>query len=601
MCPQFLQSIRSRLPWLDRLSSETISAGRVIALTGVTLTAVILGARYLGLLQGMELAAYDQLVRLQPDEGEDDRLLVVGITEADLQQLQQWPVSDRIIAQALAKLSAQQPRVIGLDVMRDIPLEPGRAELLQQFQQLDNMVAVCKASSADEPGTPPPPNLPDDRVGFSDLVVDPGGILRRSLLALTPTASLIGGQSSHPCNAPGIIQSLGLQLALRYLQGEGIEGRVDQANVIWLGDTPLRPLTSRLGGYQSVDASGYQVMLRYRSEERAVRQVSLNDLLEGRVPPEWVRDRIVLIGYTTSQAKDEFYTPYSASRSDRQKMSGVMVHAQSVSQLLGVALDRRSLMWAWGGGWEAIWVLGWALAGSAIGWSLRHPLRLGAALGLSVAAVYGVSYGLLLIGGWIPLMPGAIAVVMGAVGVVLVDRFNRSAYGQNVYRQVKTLLKIDIEIDHKKLQKQVEEITETDYFKELRATVKELRNPKSGSPDPSPPTPAQSGRSPSAPKSNVHSNAHSADSSVDADPTGPDAVDYFNPLKINLPQPKADTLANTSANTSADTLGDSSADSSADASAKGGGDDGELDYFAQLKRESKQLKDANKPPNSPES
>ncbi|HEY9646368.1 MAG TPA: CHASE2 domain-containing protein [Chroococcidiopsis sp.] len=585
MCPQFLQSIRSRLPWLDRLSSETVSAGRVIALTGVTLTAVILGARYLGLLQGMELAAYDQLVRLQPDEGEDDRLLVVGITEADLQQLQQWPVSDRIIAQALAKLSAQQPRVIGLDVMRDIPIEPGRDELLQQFQQLNNLVAVCKASSTDEPGTPPPPNLPDDRIGFSDLVVDQGGILRRSLLVLTPPASLVSGQSSHPCNSPGIIQSLGLQLALRYLQGEGIEGRVDQNNVIWLGDTPLQPLPPRLGGYQSVDASGYQVMLRYRSEERAVRQVSLNDLLQGRVPSEWVSDRIVLIGYTTSQAKDEFYTPYSASRSDRQNMSGVVVHAQAVSQLLSVALDGRSLIWAWGAGWEALWVMGWALVGSAIGWSLRHPLRLGAALGLSVVAIYGVSYGLFLIGGWIPLMPGAIAVVMGAVGVVLVDRFNRSEYGQNVYRQVKTFLKINIDIDHDKLQKQVSEITETDYFKELSATVKELRNQKSGLTTPSRPAAGESERSPSAPKSNVHPNVHpdkhpdrqATDSSIDADPSGADAADYFNPSNASAPPPTANAQSETES------------------------DDSELDYFAQLKRESKRLKDAQKPPDSPAS
>jgi hypothetical protein len=64
---------------------------------------------------------------------------------------------------------------------------------------------------------------------------------------------------------------------------------------------------------------------------------------------------------------------------------------------------------------------------------------------------------------------------MTAVGVVLLDRFNNSAYGQTVYRKVKTFFKLDIEIDEENLQKQVSEITETDYFRDLQDSVKSLR------------------------------------------------------------------------------------------------------------------------------
>jgi adenylate cyclase len=38
----------------------------------------------------------------------------------------------------------------------------------------------------------------------------------------------------------------------------------------------------------------------------------MTDVLENRVPPSLVRDRIVLIGSVAPSLKDLFYTPYSS-------------------------------------------------------------------------------------------------------------------------------------------------------------------------------------------------------------------------------------------------------------------------------------------------
>jgi hypothetical protein len=197
--------------------------------------------------------------------------------------------------------------------------------------------------------------------------------------------------------------------------------------------------------------------------------------LAGEVPPEQIRDRIVLIGATTPEAKDEFYTPFSGGLRDDQKMPGVIVHAQSVSQILSAVLDDRPLLWSWPTWGEALWIIGWGLSGTIFAWYVRRPLRYAIGAVMLVGGLYGICYVIFLQGGWIPLVPPALALILASGGVVLLDRFNKSDYGQAVYKQMKTLLRLDIEIDKTKVGEQVAEITDTDYFNQLQAQAKELR------------------------------------------------------------------------------------------------------------------------------
>jgi CHASE2 domain-containing sensor protein len=70
-------------------------------------------------------------------------LLLVTITEADIKAQKRWPLSDLTIATALQTLQRQQPSVIGLDLYRDMPQEPGTAALAKQLQQ-SNVIAITK-------------------------------------------------------------------------------------------------------------------------------------------------------------------------------------------------------------------------------------------------------------------------------------------------------------------------------------------------------------------------------------------------------------------------------------------------------------------------
>jgi CHASE2 domain-containing sensor protein len=92
----------------------------------------------------MELMALDQMFRLRPVESADPRIVLVTIDESDIKQLGQWPMSDAVLARVITSLKQQQPKVIGLDIFRDLPVEPGHQALLNVFTTTPNLIGVEK-------------------------------------------------------------------------------------------------------------------------------------------------------------------------------------------------------------------------------------------------------------------------------------------------------------------------------------------------------------------------------------------------------------------------------------------------------------------------
>ncbi|MBE9018853.1 CHASE2 domain-containing protein, partial [Chroococcidiopsidales cyanobacterium LEGE 13417] len=89
-----------------------------ILVASAAVCGLVIGVRHLGRLEGLELNYFDRFVQLHPDEGSDPRLLVVAVTQDDIQALDRWPASDRTIDQLLQKLKQYRPRIIGLDIYR---------------------------------------------------------------------------------------------------------------------------------------------------------------------------------------------------------------------------------------------------------------------------------------------------------------------------------------------------------------------------------------------------------------------------------------------------------------------------------------------------
>ncbi|MDF0551966.1 CHASE2 domain-containing protein [Kamptonema sp. UHCC 0994] len=479
MIAKFSQKISSALPKLSNLHKPALNFVKSVAVASVAVTVLLVGARQIGMLEPLELAAFDQMLRWRKDEGPDPRLLIVRITEGDIQRLKEWPISDRKVTHLLQNLERLEPRVIGLDLLRDVPLGDGRAELTKVLQKNKRIVGVCLLSDGtpEQPGSPPAPGLANNQVGFADLVVDSGGVLRRTAFFIKPPEPP-GVVDKHLCNNSSVpfLSSFGFQIVHLYLEQQGIKLGTSPQGKLMLGSTVISPLEKDSGGYKNANVGGYQLLINYRSARNVAQFADFADVLEGKIDPKLVKDRIVLIGYATDTVKDAFYTPYSAGKQNHQSMPGIVAHAQIVSQVLSAVLDRRPLFWFWPEWGEILWIWGWSMAGAVLAWGVQQPARFGLAGGAMLGVCLGVGFGLFILGGWVPVVTPAIALMATAGSVVLGDRFNKGGYGKVITDKVKQVFKI--EIDQSKKEQQVAEIIESEFFRDLQQKKSELKTRK---------------------------------------------------------------------------------------------------------------------------
>jgi CHASE2 domain-containing sensor protein len=107
------------------------------------------------------------------------------------------------MAQLFAKLQSHQPKLIGLDIYRDLPQGTGYEKFTAQLAA-PNVIGIRN----DAEGVNPPPTLPEERIGFNDLVLDADNTIRRNLMSFSTDE---GNQTSFS-----------LKLALSYLETLGI-------------------------------------------------------------------------------------------------------------------------------------------------------------------------------------------------------------------------------------------------------------------------------------------------------------------------------------------------------------------------------------------
>ncbi|HBB35988.1 MAG TPA: Chase2 sensor protein [Cyanobacteria bacterium UBA8803] len=408
------QTTESKIPTpKSQLSTPRWRQLGQVLLSSMAVTGLILGVRSLGVLQPLELWAFDRLLALRPTEPPDSRFLIVTISEADIQAQdpyqRQGSLSDKVFNQLLNHLELHQPRAIGIDIYRDFATPSQYPTLIAQLRQNKRLVAICKGSDAkyDPTGIAPPPEVPTSRVGFSDFLEDDDGVLRRQLLFIDP-------DPASPCTTP---YAFNVRLAFRYLEAKGISPKFTSEGNLKLGNVAFKRLQRWTGGYQGIDAAGNQIMLNYRSlpSLRAIApQVSLNQVLSGKVRKEAIKDRIILVGVTANSSSDFWATPYGTGIN--QKVPGVFIQAQMTSQILSAVLDGRSLIWVWSWLGEAIWIGAWALVGGlGLVW-VSSPLQQGAVCVTALGNLTGLSFLLLTQGGWVPLVPAGITLVI-TVGI----------------------------------------------------------------------------------------------------------------------------------------------------------------------------------------
>ena len=397
-----------------------ISTRHALLIHGLVL-ALLLGLRSLGFFQTFELRVLDQLLRQRSPELPDSRIVIVTIDETDIRtqdpEDRRSSLSDSTLIEALNRLNPMEPQAIGIDIYRDFPVRANQPALAEAFAQQSNLFAICKGSDlpVSEEGIPPPPEFPISRIGFSDFPQDADTRVRRQLFSFDQ-------ELASPCKSTNAFNAL---LALNYLDEKGHTFTLLPNGDFQIGEVSFTPIDRNSGGYHNTNAEGYQFFLNYRNlkkPEQIAEEIKLSELLAGKVSPEDIRDRIVLIGVIANSATDDWPTPYGPTK-------GVYLQAHMISQFLSAVLDDRAFIHTWNDWQETLWILFWASTASLMILTLNSKHRISAKLSLglllSEIALLGLCWLLFSKAHtWVPWLPAAIAPIAIAQSTPLARYLN---------------------------------------------------------------------------------------------------------------------------------------------------------------------------------
>ena len=380
---------------------------------------VLSSVRLLGLLEASELAVWDRDHRLAARApSAEPPITLVLIDEADIRR-HGHPLRDETLRLLIEILLAAEPRAVAIDLYRDLPVPPASPDdqgvdspayrmLGEMIKSDPRVVMIMKFPGLNSKGTPPPRFLEGtEQVGFSDLPVDPDGVVRRGLLYLW--------DGDTP------LLSISLRLALGYLAHEGLYPAADpnDPESMMLGAVALPPLQSRFGPYVRADAAGYQFLLDYRWGSRPLRSLQLSQVLSRDFDPALLRDRVVMVGTAADSVKDSFLTPIDHGASG-ETTYGVELHAHAVDQLIRFAHGHSRPIAAprWPLTYVSIGVF--ALLGAGLGLFGRSLwLQVSALLAIAGSIVYA-GHLLFDVGWWIPVVPWLLALLISAAVAVAI-------------------------------------------------------------------------------------------------------------------------------------------------------------------------------------
>ena len=382
--------------------------------TAITLVLLVsLGALALWLLdpppmQSLRLAQFDQFQRWQPRSERVSSVPIIDIDEASLKAYGQWPWPRTRLAELVRRLHADGAAAIVMDVLlaepdRTTPRTMARlwnnplvSAALQGLPDHDAVLAQALAqghvvlgssllngvSATHSPDAVQPPyriinsggSAPMSRLHGFDSAVWPLPVFRQTASGVG-AMNFVSDRDSVVRRMPLLVR-LGGQI-VPSLGAEALRAAQSTRNYL-LRSGPAGLTDVRIGDITVPTNAQAEIWLDF-GRAPAVQWVSAAQVLDGTLPANALRGRIMLIGSSAAGLMDVRANPLG------QLMPGVQAHAVALEQMLsGVSLQRP----AWAPGAEALTLLaGVLLVGLA---ALRLPFKASMALtALVLAALLG--------------------------------------------------------------------------------------------------------------------------------------------------------------------------------------------------------------------
>ena len=294
----------------------------------------------------------------------ESQVVIIGVDDPTLNR---WRTSGsrldrRLYANLIDRLASMGARLIGFDITFDEPSSPEADEaLLMAAKRFGKVVTNCYYQ-----GEPSGTNLSIvGRAIFKAVVLSEGyANFPYDLDKYVRRIRFYLPQDDLPIKVPF---SLALYLACIDSSADKIDSCTDFLRI------PSMPGVSPL--LLSLDHK-YQSLIGFSGGPGTLPTFSAADLIDGKIEPEKIQDKVVLVGGTAKELHDSFITPFSP----RGDLPGVEIHGQQLNALFaGFSLREIS---------GPYWSANLALAGAILA-------ALGVAIGLMMTLLIGIILGAL--------------------------------------------------------------------------------------------------------------------------------------------------------------------------------------------------------------
>ncbi len=274
-------------------------------LPGAMAALVSIGIAGLGYWKQPENLAYNTLYQLRPKLSWDQRIAVIAIDQASLQEYGQFPWPRTRYAQLLQALEKTPPAVIGFDILWVAP-SPNDEQLASALAANGNSV-LARAWDKQGKSLQVLPKLASSAAGIGHILhqADEDGISRNSIFWVnTPQASIPGLSAAmlEVYNAKNPTQKVTIPAL----------NKAEKLQKIWIN---------------------------WRNKTENFSTYSFADIAEGRINPD-LTGKLVLVG-ATATGMDEMRTPLNQN----PPSSGVYLYAAVLDNLLNQRLLKPSEQW----------------------------------------------------------------------------------------------------------------------------------------------------------------------------------------------------------------------------------------------------------------
>jgi adenylate cyclase len=344
---------------------ERLTPLRIALLLGVLVTALrISSCRYLELV---DVRAVDyRLIQRGIQPGSPD-IVIVAVDDASLEAVGRWPWPRSIMAQLVERIADTGAAVIGFDIVQsERTANVASAQLPAHVDGVDAKaleavrVALRKGSNDDALLAEAIAKSGRSVVGYFLDFNRPGAATGDQVSGYNLVHGSKQGRGEarvHQSKAATMnlpeIQSAARERGYFNFIPDDLDGYYRRVPlVLRLGDDmvvplslamlrvvrPREPLSIRFAdfGVEAIDlgpvsipvAEDGQLLINYRGPGKTFRHVSAADVLAGRVPPDVLKDKLVLVGVTATAVADVRATPFDGV------FPGVEIHANVLDNIL---------------------------------------------------------------------------------------------------------------------------------------------------------------------------------------------------------------------------------------------------------------------------